>query len=87
MFNLKSEADTVTLEITLPEGLSQDEIITISAASLKAIEEQLHGKNVQIYGRCTTALALMLGHKLAHICASVSIYDPKMAGYVLAIKH
>jgi len=84
---LKLELDI--LQVTLPEGKTQVELIVELAAELADTNfmSSLHGLNVKINGRITTAMAMMLGHKLAHICKSVSIYDPKEKEYILAIWH
>lgn len=76
-----------TLKITLPEGKTQDEIIEIAVLEFPKIEENLYGKHLQLNGRITTSLALFLGHKLAHIVKSVSIFDPKENAYVKSVWH
>jgi hypothetical protein len=76
-----------TLLVELPEGKTQGELIALCAEELKAIENSLHGLDVNINGRLTTGMALFLGHKLAHICKSVSIYDPKEGVYFKAVWH
>lgn len=75
------------LEITLPEGKNQIEILKMLKNEFEIIEKQLFGLDIKLNGRITTAMALYLGHKLAHICKSVSIFDPKMNDYVLVISH
>lgn len=75
------------LEITLPEGKTQEELIQILGKELRNLEDKLHGLSLQINGRITTGMSLYLGHKLAHICKDVSIYDPKEKGYIKAIWH
>lgn len=75
------------MTITLPEGKSQQELVQELAEKFKEFESQLYGKEIKITGRVTTAMCLWLGHRLAHICKSVSIFDPKENLYVLVIKH
>lgn len=75
------------LEIELPQGLTQVELIEQCATEFKKIEKEFFGKEIKINGRLTTGMALFLGHKLAHISKSVSIFDPKENSYVLIIKH
>lgn len=75
------------LEVTLPEGKTQEELIQILGAELRNLEDKLHGLSLQINGRITTGMSLFLGHKLSHICKDVSIYDPKDRIYVKAIWH
>lgn len=75
------------LRITLPEGKTQEELVSLLADEFKSIEPNLYGKDIKINGRVTTAMALFLGHKLAHVCKSVSIFDPKMNSFVKAVWH
>lgn len=77
------------LRITLPEGKTQAELVSMMDEEFKDLESSraLFGKDIKIDGRITTAMALDLGHKLAHICKSVSIFDPKLNEFVLAVHH
>ena len=81
--------NTVELYISLPEGKTQTELVEVTKEffSLEKNKEQLYGKNVVILGRVTTAMCLVLGHILAHITQTVSIFDPKTDNTVLVIKH
>lgn len=81
----KVENDVIS--ITLPEGKTQSELIEIAKNEIVNIEKDLYGKDVKLNGRITTGMALFLGHKLAHITRSVSIFDPKMNTYLTAINH
>ncbi len=83
MLNLQNNV----LNITLPEGKTQQELLRMLAQEFEAIEKELYGKEIKINGRVTTAMCLWLGHKLAHVCKSVSIFDPKENSYILVIKH
>jgi hypothetical protein len=82
---LKKEGNI--LKVELPEGKTQGELITLCAEELKGIENSLHGLEIKINGRLTTGMALYMGHKLAHICKTVSIYDPKEGSYFLSVWH
>ena len=75
------------LRVELPEGKTQGELIALCSEELKEIEKSLYGIEVKINGRLTTGMALFLGHKLAHICKNVSIFDPKENTYFLAVWH
>lgn len=77
----------VVIRSMLPQGFDQPDLIAAAMRDVASFDDQLHGKHVQINGPCTTGMALALGHKLAHITKSVSIYDPKLASYVLAVAH
>jgi len=77
------------LKISLPQGLSQKDLIDMTNSEIDALIDsgQLYGKDIKIFGRITTGMALVLGHKLAHVCKSVSIFDPKLNDYILCIRH
>ena len=59
----------------------------ILAEELEELENEFYGKDIKLNGRVTTGMALFLGHKLAHVCKTVGIFDPKLNRYVLTIKH
>ena len=75
------------LTITLPEGKTNAELLVMMKGELKDLNEKFFGKEIKITGRITTHLALLLGHELAHICKSVSLFDPKLNTYVLVLSH
>ena len=79
--------DDDILRITLPDGCTQRELVERARNEMGAMAEQFHGKHVRIYGRLTTGMAVVLGHELAHIAKSVSIYDPREDEYVPCIWH
>jgi len=87
MFKLTANHAFMLMEISLPEGKTQEELVSLTSITIADIERHLHGVHLQINGRITTAMALYLGHRLAHICKTVSIYDPKEKSYVLCINH
>lgn len=75
--------------VTLPEGKTQAELVSAAKTEIKSLIESgaLYGKNVKLNGRLTTGMALALGHELAHVTKTVSIFDPKENSYVLCITH
>ena len=75
--------------IELPQGKTQAELVKTARAEVKCLAQskQLYGKHIKLNGRCTTGMALMLGHELAHLCKSVSIFDPKENSYLTCIEH
>ena len=87
MFKVESYDGAKLLRVELPMGKTQDQLIQMADNELSKIESKLHGNDVYINGRLTTGMALLLGHKLAHITKSVSIYDPKEATYFKAVWH
>ena len=87
MFKTEDFNDGKILRIELPQGHNQGELIQMADKELKEIESQLYGSIVYINGRLTTGMALLLGHRLAHICKEVWIFDPKEAKYFKAVWH
>lgn len=74
-----SNDTNVIIRSVLPQGFDQPDLIAAALRDVASFADKLHGKHAQINGPCTTGMALALGHKLAHITKSVSIYDPKLA--------
>jgi len=87
MFKVEKNTDGIILRVELPQGHTQGELIELADRELAGIEESLHGSKVFINGRLTTGMALLLGHRLAHICKAVYIYDPKEGQYFKAVWH
>jgi hypothetical protein len=83
----KLEGDVLFIE--LPAGKTQQELVASAKEEIKSLVSAgaLYGKNVRLNGRLTTGMALMLGHELAHVCKTVSVFDPKENDYVLCIAH
>ena len=83
----KLEGDIMYIE--LPQGQTQAELVSAAKTEIKSLIESgaLFGKNIKLNGRLTTGMALALGHELAHVTKSVSIFDPKENDYVLCITH
>ena len=77
----------IVLGTELPSGKTQQELVEMINKELPALEPEFYGKTVRINGRVTTAMALYLGHKLAHVCRRVEIFDPKEGSYVVAVWH
>lgn len=76
-----------TLYISMPEGKTNRELLALMKDEFNALEQSFYGKDICINGRITTILAAWLGHKLAHICRSLSFFDPKENAYILTISH
>lgn len=94
MFEIQRTADstTVLLVIELPQGKTAMEILQMAqeefnSSSNSFTVSRLYGKHVKVTGRITTGLAIWLGHSLAHICKSVSLFDPKENRFDVIISH
>lgn len=85
------ELNNNILTINLPEGKTNKEIISIAAEDmvdiLHSTDAAFYGKDLIITGRITTHLAMWLGHKLAHVCNSISLFDPKLNENIVVISH
>lgn len=81
--------DGEVLAVTLPTGKTMAEINALAEEELGTTDtlQMCFGKHIKVNGRCTTALAVFLGHKLAHVCKSVSIFDPKENTFVTCVSH
>jgi len=87
MFKVEKCENGIELKVELPQGKTQGQLIEMTNEEIKKMEYKLHGKKVYINGRLTTGMALLLGHRLAHICKAVYIYDPKEGQYFKAVWH
>lgn len=83
IFNLTGEI----IYISLPEGKTQFELVFLARNEIRELIPKLYGTYVKLHGRITTGMALMLGHELAHVVKSVSIFDPKENDYIVIIYH
>lgn len=85
MFHVKEEI----LFVKLPQGKCQEELVVMAKEEIRKMigNGVFYGKDIKINGRITTGMALLLGHELAHVCKSVSIFDPKENSYIRVIEH
>ncbi len=82
---LKLEKDVLTVEI--PQGKNQEELLNQLNEELTTMEKDLYGIELKITGRLTATMAMFIGHKLCHICKTVSLFAPLENRYVLVIQH
>ncbi len=90
MFKVINENDTtVLLEVELPAGQTAEQLLNSMDQELETLAKAstFYGKDVKINGRITTYMCAFAGHKLAHICKSVSIFVPQENQYITVIKH
>ena len=85
MFKLDGDV----LMVNLPTGRTQRESVREARTEIQRMVEtgKLYGKDLKVTGRITTGMAMMMGHELAHVCKSVSIFDPKENEYIRVISH
>lgn len=75
------------IEVVLPQGKTNQELLVLLSEEFKVIEKELHGTHCHVGGRITTPMSMWLGHSLAHITKSVAMYDPKEGKYITVISH
>lgn len=63
-----------------------DQIVRDAQASIEAIGE-VGGQLALVNGPASLPVAVVVAHHLLHRYAAVGIFDPKMAGYVMAASH
>lgn len=87
---LKEEDNNVSvLYVTLPEGRTMAELTRECSEQIRDVimEKRVFGRDIRVYGRITTSMAMVLGHELCHVARSVSMFDPKENEYITCIKH
>jgi len=77
----------LSLGIILPEGKTNKELLLMLEEEFASLEKEFYGTIVEVSGRITVMMAAWLGHKLAHICKEVRMFDPKENEYVEVITH
>ena len=72
------------IKIVLPkENSTQYQILEIAKREFtQEFEESLRKKDIKIYGKLPSGLAIFLGFKLKRICKSVSAFDPREGIYI-----
>jgi len=85
MFDLNGDV----LVVSLPTGKSQRELVKEAREEIREMIKKgcFYGKHLKVTGRITTGMAMVLGHELAHVCKSVSLFDPKENEYICVITH
>jgi len=77
------------LMVNLPSGKTQKELLVEAREEIREMIKKgwFYGKHLKVNGRITTSISMFLGHELAHICRSVSLFDPKENEYIPVISH
>ena len=76
------------LKVGFGEPAQNDEIVREVEARLNEIKGNgLGGAVALINGPASLPVALVIGHHLAHQFGAVGVFDPKIAGYVIAASH
>ena len=76
LFNLKEEDNNISvLYVTLPEGKTMAELTRECSGQIRDIimQKRVFGRDIRVFGRITTSMAMVLGHELCHVARSVSM--------------
>ena len=79
-----SSADLFKIGFGTPA--QNDQIVRDAQAAIEAIGE-VGGALALVNGPASLPVAVVVAHHLLHRYAAVAIFDPKMAGYVVAASH
>lgn len=81
--------EATLLKVGFGDPAQNDQIVK-EADSLMAVLQNgnsLGGELALVNGPASLPVAMVLAHHLAHRFAAIGCFDPKMAGYVVAISH
>ena len=87
-YNITRDHDV--LYIGFGEPSSNDQIVKDTFARLDAMQkagELSGGGLLKVNGPASLPVAMILGHKLAHLFEAVACFDPKLNKYVVTISH
>ncbi len=78
------------LRVGFADPAQNDQIVRDAAQRLAELVETgalAGGELVLVNGPASLPVACVLAHAVGHLYAAVGVFDPKMAGYVVAIAH
>ena len=78
--------DGVVLRLDFGQPGSNDQIVRDAVSALEAIKLQ-GGQIVFLNGKASLPVACAITHGVCHLFQEVAVFDPKMAGYVVAVSH
>lgn len=73
--------------LTLKFGSASDNDLKVKDAKAQLDEMALGGNLVLLNGPASLPVACTIAHAVCHLFGGVAVFDPKMAGYVVAISH
>lgn len=78
---------TTTLKLSFgPEQGQNDRIVKDAVAALETLNLE-GGKLVKLNGPASLPVAVAIAHAVAHKYGAVSVFDPKLGKYVVAVSH
>ena len=88
-YTITRDADGI-LRIAFGVPSANDQIVKDAVARLDAMTQagELSGGGLlKINGPASLPVAMVLGHKLAHLFQAIACFDPKLEKYVVVISH
>lgn len=87
-YNIVAERrpDGVLLKLSFGEPAQNDQIVRDACAALEGLDLS-GGGTVYLNGPASLPVAAAIGHFVAHRFREVSVFDPKMDAYIVAISH
>lgn len=79
-------ANGVLLRLAFGEPAQNDQIVVDAVNALSELELE-GGETVYLNGPASLPVACAIAHGVAHLFKEVAVFDPKMAGYVVAVSH
>lgn len=76
----------VLLRLAIVGSAQNDQIVRDAVSALAELNLQ-GGQTVLLNGPASLPVACAIAHGVAHLFKEVAVFDPKMAGYVVAISH
>ena len=78
--------DDGILKVGFGDPAQNDQIVRDAVIALDELK-LAGGETVLLNGPASLPVACALAHGVAHIFKEVAVFDPKMAGYVVAVSH
>lgn len=88
LFHLTMNGDTLTLKFG--EAATNEQIVPFVEKRMKDMidtKEIPWGELIKIDGPASLPVAAVIAHKLAHLYSVVSVFDPKLQKFIVAISH
>lgn len=84
-----SGVDAVHLALSFGEAASNQAIVRDVDGRMRELKqtEVTGGRLVLLDGPASLPVIAVITHHIAHLFGAVGVYDPKLAGYVIAISH
>lgn len=81
-----AEKSATLLRLSFGEPGQNDQIVVDAVKALAAVELS-GGELVLLNGPASLPAAVAIAHGVGHLYSAVGVFDPKMAGYVVAVCH